>query len=100
MDHGFPLQQCSTSGARQRAVSGSARLRPALERNRPMRLMLMASAILVAACAPSTEIVNSWKDPSATEGVKFQKIVTICQCREPSRRRTVEDQLAQRIGPK
>jgi hypothetical protein len=64
-----------------------------------MRMMPMAVATLLTACAPATEVVNSWKDPSATGGIKFQKVLTICQCREASNRRTVEDQLAQRIGP-
>jgi hypothetical protein len=94
MSHGFPRTVFPRPALGGVLVSSSARLRPALERIRPMRLMLVASAVLVA------EVVNSWKDPSAAEGVKFQKIVTICQCREPSRRRTVEDQLAKRIGPK
>ncbi len=61
-----------------------------------MRLILGSAVILLAACAPTTEVVNSWKDPSA-QGIKFNRIVAVCQCRDASTRRTVEDQLAKRI---
>jgi hypothetical protein len=65
-----------------------------------MRLMPVSLAVLLAACGPSTEIVNSWRDPSAAEGIKFQKIITVCMCKETTNRRAVEDQLAKRIGPR
>ena len=74
--------------------------RPALERSRPMRLMPVSLAVLLTACGPSTEIVNSWRDPSAAGGIKFQKVITICICKETTNRRSVEDQLAKRIGRK
>ena len=61
-----------------------------------MRLILGSAVVLLAACAPATELTNTWKDPSA-QGVKFNKIVAICQCRDEATRRTVEDQLAKRI---
>jgi hypothetical protein len=65
-----------------------------------MRLMPVSLAVLLAACGPSTEIVNSWRDPSAAGGIKFEKVITLCMCKETTNRRAVEDQLAKRIGPK
>jgi hypothetical protein len=65
-----------------------------------MRLMPVSLAVLLTACGPSTEIVNSWRDPSAAGGIQFQKVITVCMCKETTNRRAVEDQLAKRIGPK
>jgi hypothetical protein len=51
---------------------------------------------LLAACAPTTEVVNSWADPSASQ-VRFKKVLAVCACRDDAMRRTVEDQLSKRI---
>ena len=57
----------------------------------------MAVALLLAvACAPTTEVVNSWEDPSAGS-VRFTKVLAVCACKDPGTRRTVEDGLAKRI---
>jgi hypothetical protein len=58
-------------------------------------LVPVALAILTA-CAPNTELVNSWKDPSAGP-IRFNKVITACLCKDPGMRRTVEDALSQRI---
>lgn len=54
------------------------------------------AALLLAACARSTEIVNTWHDP-AVEQLHFTKVLAVCMCRDAGVRRTVEDRLAQRI---
>ena len=55
------------------------------------------AAVLLAGCATtSTELVNSWKDPSAP-GVQFKKVLTVCACKDDGTRRTVEDRLAAAI---
>jgi hypothetical protein len=51
---------------------------------------------LLAACAPSTEVLNSWSDPSAGQ-VRFKKMLNVCACKDEAMRRTVEDQLTKRI---
>jgi hypothetical protein len=56
----------------------------------------VAYAALLAACAPTTELVNSWKDPDAGQ-VQFKKVVAACLCRDPTMRRSVEDELSKRI---
>jgi hypothetical protein len=51
---------------------------------------------LLAACAPTTEVLNSWADPSAGQ-VRFKKVLNVCACKDEAMRRTVEDQLTKRI---
>ena len=51
---------------------------------------------LLAACAPTTEVLNSWADPSAGQ-VRFKKMLNVCACKDEAMRRTVEDQLTKRI---
>ena len=51
---------------------------------------------LLAACAPTTEVLNSWADPSAGQ-VRFKKVLNVCACKDEAMRRTVEDQLSKRI---
>ena len=52
--------------------------------------------LLAVACAPTTEVTNSWKDPSAGS-VRFTKVLAVCACKDAGTRRTVEDVLAKRI---
>jgi hypothetical protein len=55
------------------------------------------AAVLLAGCATnSTQLVNSWKDPSAG-GTRFKKVLTVCACKDDGTRRTVEDRLAAAI---
>ena len=51
---------------------------------------------LLAACGPTTEVLNSWADPSAGQ-VRFKKVLNVCACKDEAMRRTVEDQLSKRI---
>jgi hypothetical protein len=56
----------------------------------------IAVAALLAACAPTTQVVNSWKDPAAGP-TRFKKVLAVCMCKNASFRRTVEDELSKRI---
>jgi hypothetical protein len=57
----------------------------------------VVAAVLLAGCATtSTQLVNSWKDPTAG-GVRFKKVLTVCACKDDGTRRTVEDRLAAAI---
>ena len=58
----------------------------------PMAVVLL----LAVACAPTTEVVNSWKDPSAG-AVRFTKVLAVCARKDAGTRRTVEDGLVKRI---
>jgi hypothetical protein len=51
---------------------------------------------LLGACAPTTEVLNTWADPSAGQ-VRFKKMLNVCACKDEAMRRTVEDQLTKRI---
>jgi hypothetical protein len=61
-----------------------------------MRVIPTLAALLAACATSGTEIVNSWKEPSA-QTIKFNKVVAVCQCKDGTTRRTVEDQLAKRL---
>ena len=62
-----------------------------------MRLIRgIACLTLLAACGPTTEVLNSWADPSAGQ-VRFKKVLNVCACKDEAMRRTVEDQLTKRI---
>ncbi len=50
----------------------------------------------VAACAPGTSVVQSWKDPGTTN-LKFEKVVAVCMCKDGAFRRSVEDEMVKRI---
>jgi hypothetical protein len=59
----------------------------------------VAAAVMAGAagaCAPSTSITQSWKDPASTN-VKFNKIVAVCMCKDAALRRSVEDEMVKRI---
>ena len=57
---------------------------------------LMAAASLLTACAPTTELLSTWKDPAAAP-LHFEKVLAVCMCKDAALRRTVEDQLTTRI---
>ena len=62
-----------------------------------MRLTgMIACLALLTACGPTTEVLNSWADPSAGQ-VRFKKVLNVCACKDEAMRRTVEDQLSKRI---
>jgi hypothetical protein len=55
------------------------------------------TAVLLAGCATgSTQVVSSWKDPTAGS-TRFKKVLTVCACKDEGTRRTVEDRLAAAI---
>lgn len=56
----------------------------------------VVAAVLLAGCAPSTHLVNSWKDPTAGS-TRFKKVLAVCACKDAGIRRTVEDRLAAAI---
>ena len=59
----------------------------------------VAAAVMAGvtgACAPSTSITQSWKDPASTN-IKFNRIVAVCMCKDGALRRSVEDEMAKRI---
>ena len=59
---------------------------------------LLAGALLLGACASkSTEIVNSWKDPSV-EPRRFNKVLAVFMSKDVGLRRAAEEQLVRRIG--
>jgi hypothetical protein len=55
------------------------------------------AAVLLAGCATtSTQLVNTWKDPTAGQ-TRFKKVLTVCACKDDGTRRSVEDRLAAAI---
>ena len=65
---------------------------------RHLRAYVVAAVIagVAGACAPSTRITQSWKDPASTN-LKFDKIVAVCMCKDAALRRSVEDEMVKRI---
>lgn len=63
-----------------------------------LRACVAAAVIagVTGACAPSTSITQSWKDPASTN-IKFNRIVAVCMCKDGALRRSVEDEMAKRI---
>ena len=61
-----------------------------------LRLGILAAVLLAGCATKSTEMVNTWKDPSAP-GTRFKKVLTVCACKNDGLRRTVEDRLAAAI---
>jgi hypothetical protein len=56
----------------------------------------MGAILLLAGCAPNTEVVNSWKDPN-TPPRDFKKILVVFISQEKGLRRAAEDELARKI---
>ena len=62
-----------------------------------MHLRLGMLAVVLTGCATtSTQLTNTWKDPAAGS-VRFNKVLTVCACKDDGMRRTVEDRLAAAI---
>lgn len=51
---------------------------------------LAAALVLLAGCAPSTQLQNVWTPPDA-QPVSFQKVLAVAVTTEPSMRRSMED---------
>jgi hypothetical protein len=56
----------------------------------------MGLALLLGACAPNTEVIDSWKDPNIGQQ-RYQKILGVFISQDASLRRAGEDQLAKRL---
>ena len=53
--------------------------------------------LLIGACAPNTEVINSWKDPNA-EPRKFNKVLAVFMTKDVGMRRAGEDELVRKLG--
>ena len=66
-----------------------------------MRTSRICSAIalgfLLGACAPNTEVVNSWKDPSV-QPQRYKKVLAVFISSDIGMRRAAEDELAKKLG--
>jgi len=60
-------------------------------------LVLCAGLLLWPGCA-NTSIVSSWKDPAVSQ-IQFKRVVVIAPNRDPAMRRSIEDELAAKLGP-
>jgi hypothetical protein len=65
---------------------------------RPVAKSLALVAVLTVASCAQTSIVATWKDPNANS-VHFSRVLVVVPSRDPSLRRTAEDELARRIDP-
>jgi len=54
----------------------------------------------VMSCGASTSLTNSWRDPSVTGPLEFNKVLVVMVTKDGATRRTVEDDIAQRITAK
>jgi hypothetical protein len=61
------------------------------------KLKLISALLFLAGCS-STQVVDSWKDPSVTEPVYFRRIAVIAITPDESVRRVVEDEVVSNIG--
>jgi len=62
-----------------------------------MKIKVILSALLVgllSSCAPSTQLVKTWSDPSLNADTKpFNKVLVIAQLKDDSSRRIAEDKI-------
>jgi hypothetical protein len=65
-----------------------------------MRILLLASLILFAACDPQPKLKKTWTDPSVSSSTvsPFQENIICCFAKDASTRRMVEDRLVQQSG--
>ena len=61
-------------------------------------LILVAAGLGLASCSASTTLKNSWRDPSFTGPLDFNKVLVIMVTKDGSTRRTVEDAVVKRIA--
>ncbi|HEX6408844.1 MAG TPA: hypothetical protein VFZ90_16775, partial [Gemmatimonadales bacterium] len=57
----------------------------------------LALSLLLGACAPNTEVVNSWKEPTM-QPQKFKKVLAVFISKDVGMRRAAEDELAKKLG--
>jgi hypothetical protein len=56
-----------------------------------------ALAALLVACAASTKLTSSWKDPQTIGPVRYSRVLAVLVDANPALRRSVEDKLASQI---
>src|SRR3954452_3229188 len=66
-----------------------------MRRNKLLLSVFVATALIFAACGPSTKLENSWTDPSVTPATfkPFQKVLYVAQLNNDANRRIAEDRL-------
>src|SRR5215213_8479273 len=52
--------------------------------------------LLIGACAPNTEVVNSWKDPDVGP-TQFKKVLAVFISKDVGMRRSGEDELVKKL---
>lgn len=58
-------------------------------------LPILAGFLLLFSCAPSTKVVQSWRDPNTTiKAGQYRKLLCIALVKDESNRRVAEDKLA------
>jgi hypothetical protein len=60
-------------------------------------VLILTLALLGLACSPSTTLKNSWRDPSVTGPLSFNKILVLMLTKDGTTRRSVEDQVVARV---
>src|SRR5688572_25076950 len=61
------------------------------------QLLLMPGLLGLMGCA-STQVIDSWKEPSVQGPIKFKQVVVMALTQDESARRIAEDTLASKIG--
>ena len=60
-------------------------------------LWVIAAGLGLASCSASTSLKNSWRDPSFTGPLEFNKVLVVMVTKDGATRRTVEDAVVKRI---
>jgi len=64
-------------------------------------ILTLCVSALMASCSPSTKLENSWRDPAVTiNHTTFNKIMVAALLKNESTRRSVEEQLVERLKGK
>jgi hypothetical protein len=67
-------------------------------KNAARALIMIAGGLVLASCSASTSLKNSWRDPSFTGPLDFNKVLVIMVTKDGSTRRTVEDAVVKRMA--
>ena len=59
--------------------------------------ILILGGLTMVSCSASTTLKNSWRDPTVTGPLEFNKVLVVMLTKDGSTRRTVEDDLVKRI---
>jgi hypothetical protein len=69
-----------------------------LMRSSRLALTVLVTTLVMAACASSGQLVQSWKDPSVKK-LDFERVVAIAMVEDGPTRRLAESEMARIIGP-